>query len=77
MNCNSRIIIRAIKTRRMVWTGHVASLGIRTGLYRILAEKPEEKKTLAILGRRQEDNIKVDLQNKSDAGCGLDWSGLG
>ena len=40
-------------------------------------EKPEGKKSLAIFRRRQEDNIKMDLQNKSDAGRGLDWSGLG
>jgi len=72
-----RIILRVIKTRIMRWAGHVARLGIRTGSYRILVEKPEGKKSLAILRRRQEDNIRADLQNKSDAGRGLDWSGLG
>ena len=40
-------------------------------------EEPEGKKSLAILRRRQEGNIKGDLQNKSDPGRGLDWSGLG
>ena len=77
MICNSRMIIRVIKTRSMRWAGHMASLGIRTGSYRILVEKPEGKKSLLMLRRRQEDNIKTDLQNKSDAGRELDWSGLG
>jgi hypothetical protein len=61
----------------MRWAGHVASLGIRTGSYRILVEKPEGKKSLVMLRSRQEDNIKTDLQNKSNARRGLDWYGLG
>ena len=61
----------------MRWAGHVASLGIKTDSYRILVEKPEGKKSLAISRRRQENNIKTYLKNKSDAGRGLDWSGLG
>jgi len=55
----------------------MASLGLRTGSYRILVEKLDGKKSLAMLRSRQEDNIQTDLQNKSDAGRGLDWSGLG
>jgi len=75
--CTSRGIIPVIKSIRMRWAGHVASLGIRTDSCRILVEKPEGKKSPAILRRRQEDDIKTDLQNKSDSGHGLDWSGLG
>jgi len=54
----------------------MASLGIGTSLYRILVENPEGKKSVAMLRRRHEDNIKTDLQNTSDAGRGLDWSDL-
>jgi hypothetical protein len=36
-------IIRVIKSRRMRWAGHVARLGERRGVYRILVGKPEGK----------------------------------
>jgi hypothetical protein len=75
--CNSRIIILVTKSRRMRWAGHIANLRIGTGLYRILVKNPEGKKSLVMFRRRHEDNIKTDLQNKSDAGRGLDWPGLG
>jgi hypothetical protein len=68
--CNSRGIIRVIKSRRMRWAGHVASLGIKTDSYRILVEKPEGKKSLAISRRRWENNIKTHLTQ------GVDWIGL-
>jgi len=42
--------------------GHVAHMGERRGIYRILVDKPEGKKPLGRLRRRWEDNIKVDLQ---------------
>jgi len=32
-------IVRVIKTRRMRWSGHVARMGERRGIYRILEEK--------------------------------------
>jgi hypothetical protein len=34
-------IIRAIKSIKMGWTGHVASVGKRRGAYGILAERPD------------------------------------
>jgi hypothetical protein len=36
-------IFRVIKSRRMRWTGHVARMGERRGVYRILVGKPEVK----------------------------------
>jgi hypothetical protein len=39
-NCSSSII-RVIKSRRMRWAGHVARMGERTGVYRVLVGKPE------------------------------------
>jgi len=34
-------IVRVIKSRRMRWAGHVACMGERRGVYRILVGKPE------------------------------------
>jgi len=35
--------VRVIKLRRMRWAGHVACMGDRKGVYRVLAGKPEGK----------------------------------
>jgi hypothetical protein len=35
--------IRAIKSRRMKWAGHVARVGERRGVYRVLVRKTEGK----------------------------------
>ena len=51
----------------MRWVGHVARMGERRGLYRVLVVKPEGKRPRS----RLEDNIKVDLQ---EVGSGvMDW----
>jgi len=36
-------IVRVKKSRRMRWAGHVARMGERRGVYRILVGKPEGK----------------------------------
>ena len=43
--CSSNIV-RVIKSRRMRWAGHVARMGERRGVYRVLVVKPEEKSHL-------------------------------
>jgi len=64
-------IFRVIKSRRMSWAGHVARMGERRGVYRILVGKPEGKRPLGRPSHRWEDNIKMDLQ---EVGCGgMDW----
>jgi len=64
-------IVRVIKSRRMRWAGHVARMGERRGVYRVLVGKPEGKKPLRRPRCRWEDNIKMDLQ---EVGCGgMDW----
>jgi len=63
--------LRVIKSRRMRWAGHVACMGERRGVYRVLVAKPEGKRTLGRPRRRWEDNIKMNLQ---EVGCGgMDW----
>jgi len=51
-----------IKSRRMRLAGHVARMGERRGVYRVLLGKPEGKRPLGRPRRRWEDNIKMDLQ---------------
>ena len=60
-------IIRVIKSRRMRWAGHVARMGERRDIYRVLVGKPEGKRPLGRPRRRWDDNIKMDLQ---EVGCG-------
>jgi hypothetical protein len=39
-------IVRVITSRRMKWAGHVARMGERRGVYRVLVGKPEGKRPL-------------------------------
>ena len=39
-------MVRVIKSRRMRWAGHVACIGERRGVYRILVGKAEGKRPL-------------------------------
>ena len=67
-------IVRAIKSRRMRWAGHVAHMGEERGAYRVLVGKLEGKRPLGRPRRRWVDNIRMDLQ---EVGCGyVDWIGL-
>ncbi|KAJ4436791.1 hypothetical protein ANN_16923 [Periplaneta americana] len=58
---NSADIIRNIKSRRLRWAGHVASMGESRNAYRVLVGRPEGKRPLGRPRRRWEDNIKMDL----------------
>jgi hypothetical protein len=53
-------IVRAIKSRRMRWAGHVARMGEAKSVYRILVGRPEVKRPLGRPRSRWEDNIKTD-----------------
>jgi hypothetical protein len=54
-------IFRVIKSRRMRWAEHVACMGERKGVYRVLLGKPERKRPHGRPKRRWKDNIKMDL----------------
>ena len=43
---SSSIIFRVIKSRRMSWGKHVARMGERRGVFRVLLGKPEGKRPL-------------------------------
>ena len=67
-------IVRVIKSRRMRWAGHVARMGEKRGVYRVLVGKPEGRRPLGRPKHRWVDNIRMDLQ---EVGCGyMDWIGL-
>jgi hypothetical protein len=51
-----------IKSRRMRLTGHVVRKREKRNAYRILLEKPEDKRPLRRPRRRWVDNIKIDLR---------------
>ena len=55
----------------MRWAGHVARMGEKRGVYRVLVGKPEGKRPLGKPRRRWEDNIKMDL--KELGYVGMDW----
>jgi len=48
--------------------GHVARMGERRSVYRVLVGKPEGKRPRGRPRRRWEDNIKMDLQ---EVRCGV------
>ena len=55
--------------------GHVARMGERRGIYRILVGKPEGKRPLGRPRHIWKDNIKMDLQ---ELGCwGMDRIRIG
>jgi len=67
-------IVRVIKSRGMWLAGHVARMGERRDVYRVLVGKPEGKTPFGRPRRRWEDNIKMDLE---EVGCGvMDWIDL-
>ena len=70
-------IVQLIKSRRMRCAGHVARMGERRGVYRVLVGKPEGWRTLGSPWHRWEDNLKMDLQEVGCGGHGLDRAGSG
>ena len=55
----------------MRWAGHVAHIGERWSIYRVLVGKPEGKRPLGRPKLGWEDNIKMDLQ---EVECeSMDW----
>jgi hypothetical protein len=54
-------IIRIIKSRRLKWAGHVAQMGEKRNVHRLLVRKPEGKRSLGRLRRRWIDTIKMGL----------------
>jgi hypothetical protein len=56
---SSPSIIRIIKSKRMRWARHVARMGEKRNVYRLLVGKPEGKRPLGRPRHRWIDNIKM------------------
>jgi hypothetical protein len=71
---SSPSIIRTIKSRRMRWAGHVARMGEKRNVYRLLVGKPDGKRPIGRPRHRWIDNIKMDLlEIRLNV---VDWIGL-
>jgi hypothetical protein len=67
-------IIRIVKARRMRCAGHVARMGEKRNVYRLLVGKPEGRRPLGRSRRGWMDNTRMDLV---EVGWGdVDWIGL-
>jgi hypothetical protein len=62
--------LRVIKSRKIRWEEHIARMGEKRGVFRVLVGKPDGKRPLGRPRRRWDDNIKMDLQ---EVGGGMDW----
>jgi hypothetical protein len=72
---SSPSIIRIIKSRRMKWAGHVARIGEKRNVYRLLMGKPEGREGGKEDPRRRwVDNIRLDLGEVVSGD--VDWIGL-
>jgi hypothetical protein len=66
--CSTNIVWEK-KLRRMNLSGHVARMGERKGIYRVLVGKSEGKRPLGRPRHGRKDNIKMNLLE-------ADWIGL-
>jgi hypothetical protein len=71
---SSPSVIIIIKSRRMRWAGHVARMGEKRNVYRLLVGKPKGKRPLGRPKRRWVDNIRMDLGELGWSD--VDWIGL-
>jgi hypothetical protein len=65
-------IIRQIKSKRMRWARHVARMGERRNVYRLLVGKTEGKRPLERPRRGWENGIIMDLREIGWGG-GVEW----
>jgi hypothetical protein len=71
---SSPSIIRIIESRKIRWAEHVARIGEKRKVYRLLVGKPERKRPLGRPRHRWVDNVKMDLLEIGWGGVG--WIGL-
>jgi len=67
-------IVWVIKSRKMRWAGHLARMGKKRDVYKVLVGKPKGMRQLGRPRRRWEDNIKMDLQEVCFGS--MDWIDL-
>jgi hypothetical protein len=69
---SSQNIIRVIKSRRMRWVGHIARMGEKRSVYRILVGRPEGRRPL---GKPSVDG-RIILKRIFKKWDGWAWTGL-
>jgi hypothetical protein len=57
----TRVANETVKSRKIRWAGHVARMGEKRNVCRLLVGKPKGKRPLGRPRRRWMDNIKMDL----------------
>jgi hypothetical protein len=62
--------MRVIKSKKMIWAGHVARMRSVRNTFTILVGKREGERPLRRPGRRWEDNIKMNLR-ETQFGVGI------
>ena len=55
-------IIWVMKSRGIMWAVHVERIRERSGVYRFLVGKPEQKGPIGRPSHKLEDNIKMELE---------------
>jgi hypothetical protein len=60
----SQNVIRQIKSRRMRWARHVARMGEKRKVYRVLVGKSEGKRPFGRPRHKWQDGIRTDLREK-------------
>jgi len=59
--CSSPSIVWVIRSRRLSWAGHVARMGEKSGVYRVLVGKSEGKRPFGRRRCRSDNNTKIDF----------------
>jgi hypothetical protein len=67
-------IVRLKNSRSIGWARHVARMGERRGVYRVLVGKPEGKRPLERPRHRWKNKVEVDFQEMRCGG--MDWIDL-
>jgi hypothetical protein len=70
-------IIRVIKSRRMRWAGHVARMGEKRDVYRILVGRPEGRRPLGRPTWSGRIILKCIFKKWDGAWTGLRWLRIG
>jgi hypothetical protein len=70
-------IIWEFKSRKMKWVGHVVCVGEKNNACWVLAENPEENKSLGRSRHRWEDSIGGILKQDRRAWTGFIWLRIG
>jgi predicted small integral membrane protein len=63
-----------MKARRMKWAGHLARMGDKRNVYRLLVGNPEGRRPVGRPRLRRLDNIRMDLVEVGWSD--VDWIGL-